>query len=166
MPSRTRRGGSDALTQKKPKDAQQRKERVREPAIAEETSEPSRAGKRSAHPSLHVIAQLNEKWRVVDGSLQWILQHKKGNPRKKSSGWRGRSFCRTREALLRCVREYCGEVDPRGLVKLKGLPEFHPDWERVKEREHERERRKKQAADKEEPECVRRVRLKREDVNA
>ena len=131
MPSRTRRGGSDALTQKKPKDAQQRKERVREPAIAEETSEPSRAGKRSAHPSLHVIAQLNEKWRVVDGSLQWILQHKKGNPRKKSSGWRGRSFCRTREALLRCVREYCGEVDPRGLDKLKGLPEFHPDWERV-----------------------------------
>ena len=131
MPSRTRRGGSDALTQKKPKDAQQRKERVREPAIAEETSEPSRAGKRSAHPSLHVIAQLNEKWRVVDGSLQWILQHKKGNPRKKSSGWRGRSFCRTREALLRCVHEYCSDVDPAALAKLKGLPDWHRDWKRV-----------------------------------
>jgi hypothetical protein len=60
-----------------------------------------------AHPSDRFVAQLNERWRVVDDPLQWILQQKKGNARSKNSGWRSRSFCRTREALLRCIREYC-----------------------------------------------------------
>ena len=47
------------------------------------------------------------------------LQRKKGNPRTKNAGWRDRSFCRTREGLLRCIREYCGEVDAEALSKLK-----------------------------------------------
>ena len=64
-----------------------------------------------AHPSNRVIAQLNANWRVVDDPLQWILQRKQGNPRKKNSGWQDRSFCTSREGLLRCIREYCGEVD-------------------------------------------------------
>jgi len=85
--------------------------------------------KRPAHPSNGLIAELNELWRVVDDPLQWILQRKKGNPRKKSSGWQGRSFCRTREALLRCVLEYCGEVDLPALEKLNELPDWHLDWD-------------------------------------
>ena len=36
----------------------------------------------------------------------------KAIPCKKNSGWQDRSFCMTRDGLLRCVREYCGEVDP------------------------------------------------------
>jgi hypothetical protein len=40
-----------------------------------------------AHPSNRLIAQLNENWRVVHDPLQWILQQRKGNPRKKNSGW-------------------------------------------------------------------------------
>jgi hypothetical protein len=48
---------------------------------------------------------LNTKWRVVgDDPSQWILQ------RYRTPRWRDHSFCRTREGLLRCVREYCGEV--------------------------------------------------------
>ena len=85
--------------------------------------------KRPAHPSNGLIAELNELWRVVDDPLQWILQRKKGNPRKKNSGWTGRSFCRTREALLRCVREHCGEVDPPALEKLTELADWHLDWD-------------------------------------
>jgi hypothetical protein len=87
--------------------------------------------KRPAHPSNGLIAELNERWRVVDDPLQWILQRRKGSPRKKNSGWQGRSFCRTREALLRCVREYCGEVDPAALNKIKALPDWHLDWDRT-----------------------------------
>jgi len=82
---------------------------------------------------------------VIDDPLQWILQRKKGNPRNKNSGWRGRSFCRTREALLRCVREYCcspdkGQlrciqeyrgVDKAALQQLRALPEWHPVWDRT-----------------------------------
>jgi hypothetical protein len=49
----------------------------------------------------------------VDDPLQWILQRRKGNPRKKNSGWQDRSFCTTREVLLRCVREYCGSLTSR-----------------------------------------------------
>ena len=73
------------------------------------------------------MTQLNESWRVIDDPLQWILQRKKDNPRKKNPGWRDRSFCRTRDALLRCVREYCGEVDPSALVTLKALSDWHTE---------------------------------------
>src|SRR5262249_57055606 len=59
------------------------------------------SGKRPAHPSNRLVAQLNETWRIVDDPLQWILERRKGNPRSKNSGWENRSFCITRDALLR-----------------------------------------------------------------
>lgn len=96
-----------------------------------------------AHPSNCLIAQLNANWRVVDDPLQWILQRRKGTPREKSTGWQGRSFCRTREGLLRCIREYCclpdqggsrcvheyRGVDAAALQHVRALPEWHIDWE-------------------------------------
>jgi len=90
---------------------------------------PQDRAKRPAHPSTRLVAQLNESWRVIDDPLQWILQRKKGSPRKKNSGWRGRSFCRTRDALLRCVAGYCGEIDDNALAELNSLPDWHPDWD-------------------------------------
>ena len=95
-----------------------------------------------AHPSNRLIAQLNETWRVVDNPLQWILQRKKGSPRQKNSGWQSRSYCRTREGLLRCIRECCcspdqGQlrciqqyrgVDAAALQQIRSLPEWHIDW--------------------------------------
>src|SRR5262245_38953961 len=45
-----------------------------------------------AHPSNRLITQLNSNWRVVDDPLQWILQRRKGNPRKRNSGWIDRCF--------------------------------------------------------------------------
>ena len=99
---------------------------------------------RLAHPSNRLIALLNGRWRVIDDPLQWILQRKNGSPRKKNSGWQSVSFCRTREALLRCVRELCCSVDevgsrctqqyrgldPHALRQLLSLPEWHRDWDR------------------------------------
>ena len=61
----------------------------------------------------------------MDDPLQWILQRRKGNPRKKNSGWQDRSFCRTREGLARCVRENCGEIDVDAYARLLALAEFH-----------------------------------------
>src|SRR5262245_13133948 len=46
-----------------------------------------------AHPSNRLITQLNSNWRVGDDPRQWILQRRKGNPRKRNSGWIDRSFC-------------------------------------------------------------------------
>lgn len=83
-----------------------------------------------AHRSTPLVAQLNSRLRVVDDPLQWIVQVKKDNPCSKSTGWEGRSYCRTRTGLLRCVSEL-GEIDPRALAKLESLPDWHPDWVRV-----------------------------------
>jgi hypothetical protein len=80
-----------------------------------------------AHPSNRLTAQLNKNWRVVDDPLQWILQRRKGNPRKKNSGWQDRSFCTTREGLLCCIREYCGEVNQNALADLQALPDYHDE---------------------------------------
>jgi len=81
-----------------------------------------------AHPSNRLIAQLNENWRVVDDPLQWILQRRKGSPRAKNSGWRNRSFCTTREGLLRCIRECIGETDVDAFAELRRLPENHAEY--------------------------------------
>jgi hypothetical protein len=91
---------------------------------------PSPASLAPAHPSNRLTAQLNKNWRVADDPQQWILQRRKGNPRRKSSGWQDRSFCRTRDGLLRCVRGLCGEVNEDALTQLRTLPDFHSDWER------------------------------------
>jgi len=68
---------------------------------------------------------LNDRWRIQDDPLQWLLQRRTGKADKKHSGWSNRSFCRTREGLLRCVREYCGIVDAEALKRLEALPDFH-----------------------------------------
>lgn len=69
----------------------------------------------------HVVTMLSSRWRVVlckDG-LQWVLQRKGG----ARSGWRGQSFCVTREALVRCIGEKVEEVDSEGLALVSQLPE-------------------------------------------
>jgi hypothetical protein len=115
---------------------------VREPSATLQRHEERRNDpKRPAHPSNRLVAQLNANWRVVDDPLQWILQRRKGNPRKKNTGWRSRSFCRTRGALLCCIREYCclpdhgalrcieeyRGVDAAALQQIRALPEWHID---------------------------------------
>ncbi len=68
--------------------------------------------------------QLNQGWRVSEDSIQWMLQRRCSKPGQKAK-WTGRSFCRTREALLRCVRDHCGIVDLEALNRLEALPEWH-----------------------------------------
>ena len=70
---------------------------------------------------------LNAKWRVVDDLLQWILQVRSGRERAKASGWRARSWCASRGGLLRCVTEYCGDVDPDALAVIEAFPEMHEE---------------------------------------
>jgi hypothetical protein len=103
-------------------------EDVRQPQVAR-LAWPAPASSRSpfAHPSYRLLIQLNDKWRVVDDDLQYVLQRRKGAARSKATGWKSRSFCRTREALLRCVREYCGSVAGDALHRVRALPEWHID---------------------------------------
>jgi hypothetical protein len=108
-------------------------QRVRQPnAALPPALDPATHPSRPAHPSNRLVAQLNRNWRVVDDPLQWVLQRRKGNPRKRNSGWQDRSFCTTREVLLRCVRESCGELDQIALAYLQALPDHHADAEQPK----------------------------------
>jgi hypothetical protein len=69
---------------------------------------------------------LNRSWRVIRcrDHLQWVLQHR-GSPKKpRRNDWRGRSYCRTAEALRRCAREYVGTIDPAAAAILAALPEL------------------------------------------
>lgn len=75
---------------------------------------------------LTVIARLNAYWRVMvahDGTrpTQWILQ------RFHDGAWRGRSYCRMRYALERCVQAHAGNVDPTARAIVAALP-GHIDW--------------------------------------
>ena len=73
----------------------------------------------------HAPIYLNDRWRVTtDDPLQYILQCRKGKDATKPKAWRDRSFCRKRAALLRCIREYCGEVDAGALARVMRLPEW------------------------------------------
>ncbi len=66
--------------------------------------------------------QLNATWRVLwTDQLQWILQ------RYTTLRWRDRSFCRKRDTLLRCIREYCGTVDPKALAIIAAWPAWGED---------------------------------------
>lgn len=69
------------------------------------------------------IAELDARWRVVDAGQQWILQVRSGRPTALSTGWRGRAYCTQRTSLLRCIREYFGEVDTDLLRVIEALPE-------------------------------------------
>lgn len=80
-----------------------------------------------AHRSPGFLIRLNPDWRIVEDDLQYILQHRRGSVRSKATGWLSRSFCRTREVLLRCIREYCGSIDGEALLQVSAMPEQHRD---------------------------------------
>jgi hypothetical protein len=68
--------------------------------------------------------RLNAGWRVIvcrDG-IQWVLQARNGTATVSSSDWRGRSYCRTREALIRCSDLEAGAIDPAAAAVLAALP--------------------------------------------
>lgn len=77
-----------------------------------------------SYPNL--VAVLNSRWRVIqcrDG-IQWILQYRNRAETVARDGWRGRSYCRTKEALIRCCDEHAGQLDPVARKTLLALPEW------------------------------------------
>jgi hypothetical protein len=48
-----------------------------------------------------VVAGLNKTWRVIvcSAGIQWVLQSRRGQ-RRGGARWEGRSYCRTKEAII------------------------------------------------------------------
>ena len=99
---------------------------VRQPQEVLPGTDAPKATKRPADRSKPVLAVLNDRWRVIDDGIQWVLQKRKGRPTPKSSGWRGRSYATSRASLLDCIERLCGSVDPAALRVIEGLPADHP----------------------------------------
>jgi hypothetical protein len=72
-----------------------------------------------------VVAVLNDRWRVIEchDGIQWILQRRNRAKTVSSGDWRGKGYCRTRDALIRCASVYCGEIAPDAVAVLASLPE-------------------------------------------
>lgn len=72
-----------------------------------------------------VVVNLNSRWRVIEcvDRLQWILQQRRGE-RRGQPRFDGRSYCRTREALIRTCRAHAGEVEPA----VRAILDLLPDW--------------------------------------
>lgn len=72
-----------------------------------------------------LVTRLNVRWRVIEcrDGIQWILQHTDGE-RHGRTRWTGRSYCRTRDGLIRVCRANAGEIDATATAILENLP----DW--------------------------------------
>jgi hypothetical protein len=75
--------------------------------------------------------------------IQWILQRRNQAETVARHVWRGRSYCRPKEALNRCCDEHAGQIDPAARMMLEALPErinsesgFLPNLRRPHDRSH------------------------------
>ena len=80
-------------------------EAVRQPQEVLPATDGPEATKRRADRSKPVIAVLNDRWRVIDDGLEWVLQRRKGRRTPKSTGWCGRSYAASRRSLLDSVED-------------------------------------------------------------
>ena len=71
-----------------------------------------------------VVAVLTSRWRVIECShgIQWILQFRGRIETMAMSRWRGRSYCHTRDALIRCCHAHAGQIEPSARNVLAELP--------------------------------------------
>ena len=98
---------------------------------AQESFDEASIGKRyrgraeSSNDYPFVVAILNNRWRVIACShgLQWILQYRNRAETVARDVWRGRSYCRTKKALIRVCDAHAGLIDPHGRAILAALPE-------------------------------------------
>jgi hypothetical protein len=73
----------------------------------------------------YLVTVLNYRWRVIEcrRGIQWILQYRNRTETVARHAWRGRSYCRTKEALIRCCDEHAGQTDAAARRILTALPD-------------------------------------------
>lgn len=111
----------DGQSTDKPPDTPPSRSAPSDPITAPASAPIAEAASGLLHASAAFPIALNERWRVSFDPLQWILERRRGER------WIASSFCVTRQALLRNIRERSGEVDPDALAKVNSLQPWHPD---------------------------------------
>jgi hypothetical protein len=76
-----------------------------------------------SYPATVVV--LNRGWRVIEcrHGIQWILQRRNRAETVARHVWHGRSYCRTKEALIRCCDEHADQINPAAPRTLGALPD-------------------------------------------
>lgn len=72
-----------------------------------------------------IVCRLNDRWRVIEcrDGIQWILQYRASAAGTYAGArWSSRSYCRTREALIRVCGAHAGEQHATARAVLGGLP--------------------------------------------
>jgi hypothetical protein len=92
-----------------------------------------RSVKAESADSYPVVARLNARWRVIAcrHGIQWILQYRNRAETVATDAWRGRSYCRTKEALIRVCDAHVGEIDPEAEAILARLPARFPEQQKA-----------------------------------
>jgi hypothetical protein len=93
-------------------------------ALAADLGLPATSRRESDDDYFAVVAVLSDRWRVIrwrDG-IQWILQRRDATRSLHGAPWRGRSYLRTREALLRVCAALADSIGPAALATLHSLP--------------------------------------------
>jgi hypothetical protein len=96
------------------------------PASALSSPGASSNSNESDHNYRWIVAQLNDRWRVIackDG-IQWVLQVGKPTKTGPSKDWRGREYFRRRKSLICACATSAGPIDPSALAILQALPEI------------------------------------------
>lgn len=72
-----------------------------------------------------LVVQLNPLWRVVEcrDGIQWIVQRSDGM-RDGRRRWTGRSYFRSRDALIRACRALVGSYEATAIDTLESLPNW------------------------------------------
>ena len=72
-----------------------------------------------------IVTHLNDRWRAIvcQAGIQWILQYRSSAKSARRIEWRGRSYCHTRQALIRDARYHAGEISPYAMAVIRQLPE-------------------------------------------
>jgi hypothetical protein len=100
----------------------QKEQLVLNPSLSLPQARPLVAESDGAYPAI----QLNDRFRVIvcrDG-IQWVLQARNRATETIARGvWRGRSYCRSRDALTRCCDDHAGAINPAAVAALRALPE-------------------------------------------
>lgn len=69
---------------------------------------------------------LNNKWRVRDDGIQWVLEKSIRQAKAgKWSGWQATKFHLMRDVLLRSIRDAGIIVSEAAMARLSSLPERH-----------------------------------------
>jgi hypothetical protein len=75
----------------------------------------------------HEPIVLNDKYRIIDETIQWILEVRRSADGVHNPKYQSIRYCRSRIGLAACVDTLAGNVTPEARRLTEALPDWHVD---------------------------------------